>query len=58
MADVPGLAFLLGGLVLASWADGKRSRRREVALGFWIGAGAYVRTATVLLVPAIVLSGL
>lgn len=53
MSDVPGLAALIGCLLLARWADRKSDWRREVVLGLAIGLSAYLRTAAVLLVPAI-----
>jgi 4-amino-4-deoxy-L-arabinose transferase-like glycosyltransferase len=56
MADVPGLTFILAGLVLATWADEAPSWRRELVLGLLIGAAWHVRTVALLLVPAIVIS--
>jgi hypothetical protein len=53
MSDVPGLATLFGCLLIARWSEGCRSWRREIILGLAIGLSAYLRTAAVLLVPAI-----
>jgi len=58
MADAPGLAFILAGLVLAAWADEAPSWRRELALGLLIGVAWHVRTAALLLLPAILISRL
>lgn len=55
MSDVPGTALLFACLLLERWARREPSMRREVVLGVVIGLVAYVRTVTVLLVPAIVL---
>ncbi|MBI5434439.1 MAG: hypothetical protein HZA52_16515 [Planctomycetes bacterium] len=55
MADVPGLAALLGCLLVARWAAREPSWRRELVLGLAIGASASLRTAALLLVPALVL---
>lgn len=54
MSDVPGLALLLGGLLLERWASRRPSMRRELVLGVFIGLAAYVRTLELVLVPAIV----
>ncbi|MFN0245012.1 MAG: ArnT family glycosyltransferase [Planctomycetota bacterium] len=55
MSDVPGIALLLACLLFERWARRAPSPRRDVVLGIAIGLSAYVRTVTVLLVPAIVL---
>lgn len=53
MSDIPGTALLLACLLLERWVRCKPSIRRDVVLGIAIGLSAYVRTVTVLLVPAI-----
>ncbi|MCC6408513.1 MAG: hypothetical protein IT453_15225 [Planctomycetes bacterium] len=58
MADVPGLAALFGCLLLARWAAREPSWRRELVLGLAIAASAYLRTAALLLVPALVVERL
>jgi hypothetical protein len=58
MSDVPGAALLLGCLVLERWAWRRPSARRDALLGLAIGASALVRSASVLLVPALVVSRL
>jgi 4-amino-4-deoxy-L-arabinose transferase-like glycosyltransferase len=56
MSDVPALALALLALVLARRADDRPwSLVRSAVLVLTLVAGAYVRTANVLLVPAIVL---
>jgi len=55
MSDVPGLALVLGCLLIERWASRRPSRVREIVLGLSIGLSVYVRTIVVLLVPAIVL---
>lgn len=55
MSDVPGLATLLGCLLLSRWAERGPGWRRELVLGLAIGASAYLRSATILLVPALAL---
>jgi hypothetical protein len=56
MSDVPGLALLLACLLVARWTSRNPSWRRELVLGLAIGASAYVRSITILLVPAILAS--
>jgi 4-amino-4-deoxy-L-arabinose transferase-like glycosyltransferase len=56
MSDVPGLALLLGCLVLERRASQRPSWRRDVVLGVAIGLATWVRTANVLLLPAILLA--
>ena len=56
MSDVPALALALLALVLARRAEERPwSLAREAVLLLTLAAGVYVRTANVLLVPAIVL---
>jgi hypothetical protein len=56
MSDVPGLALLLACLLVERWASRHPSWWREIVLGVAIGAGAYVRSITILLVPAILVA--
>ncbi len=56
MSDVPGLALVLGGLLLERWASRRPSLKRDLVLGVFIGLAAYVRTIELVLVPAIVAS--
>lgn len=56
MSDVPGAALLLACLALERWASARPSVKRDVVLGLAIGASTYVRSATILLVPAIVVA--
>jgi hypothetical protein len=56
MSDVPGLAMILGCLLVERWAGRAPSARRDAVLGLAIGVSAYVRTVALLLVPAIVLA--
>jgi hypothetical protein len=56
MSDVPGLTLLLGCLLLERWASRNPCWRREILLGLAIGLAAYVRSITILLVPAIILA--
>jgi predicted AlkP superfamily phosphohydrolase/phosphomutase/4-amino-4-deoxy-L-arabinose transferase-like glycosyltransferase len=58
MSDVPGIAMLLACLLLERRASAAPSTRREIVLGAAIGLSAYVRTITILLLPAIALSRL
>jgi len=53
MSDVPGAALVLAGLVAERWAARRPSARREACLGVLIGLATYLRTACVLLLPAI-----
>jgi 4-amino-4-deoxy-L-arabinose transferase-like glycosyltransferase len=54
MSDVPGTALLLLCLLLERWASRSESGRREWVLGLCIGLSVYVRSVTLLLIPAIV----
>jgi hypothetical protein len=56
--DVPGVAVLLGCLLLARWADHKPSRRRDLLLGLAIGLSAYLRSINILLALAVAASRL
>lgn len=56
MSDVPGLALVLGCLLVERWASSARSPARDVVLAFAIAASAYVRSIALLLVPAILLA--
>ena len=56
MSDVPGLAAVLLCLLVARWASRAPSWRREIVLGTLIGLSIYVRSISVLLLPAIVVS--
>jgi hypothetical protein len=53
MSDVPGFALLVGCLLLERWASRRPSTAREILLGIAIGLSAYVRSANLVLVPAI-----
>lgn len=53
MSDVPGLSILLVGLWLERRLARRPSLRGDLALGLLIGLGSYVRTALVLLAPAV-----
>jgi hypothetical protein len=55
MSDVPALALALLALLLARRTRDRRSLAGEAALVLTLVVGAYVRSANVLLVPAIVL---
>ncbi len=54
MSDVPGTALLLACLCIERWADRRPSLLRDSLLGACIGAATYVRSVTLLLMPAIV----
>jgi len=56
MSDVPGAALLFACLALERWADARPSSRRDLVLGLSIGLSTYVRSVTILLVPAIVVA--
>lgn len=56
MSDVPGAALLFACLALERWAAARPSARREIVLGLAIGLSTYVRSVTILLVPAIVVA--
>lgn len=58
MSDVPGATLMLACLLVERWARAAPSGRREVVLGLCVGLSTYVRSALVLLVPAIALSRL
>jgi 4-amino-4-deoxy-L-arabinose transferase-like glycosyltransferase len=58
LSDVPGLALALACLLLARWCDRRPTLGREVALGVCIGLATYMRTALVLLLPALWLARL
>jgi hypothetical protein len=53
LSDVPGLAALLGCLMLERWAARTPSARRDFVLGLAIGLAALVRTVNVLVLPAV-----
>jgi hypothetical protein len=53
LSDIPGLALLLGCLLVDRWVRVAPSWRRELMLGISIGLSAYVRTTLLLLVPAV-----
>jgi hypothetical protein len=53
MSDVPGFALLVGCLLLERWASRRHSAARETLLGIAIGLSAFVRSANLVLVPAI-----
>jgi 4-amino-4-deoxy-L-arabinose transferase-like glycosyltransferase len=58
LSDVPGLAALLGCLLLERFASRRPGAAREVLLGVAIGAAAYLRAALLLLAPAVALARL
>jgi hypothetical protein len=58
MSDVPGLALVLLCLLVERWASRAHSWRREIALGLAIGFSANIRSAALILLPAIALSRL
>ncbi len=55
LADVPGLALALACLVLLRRSDRRPSTLTDAALGLAIGAACWVRTANLLLLPAVLL---
>jgi len=55
LADVPGLALALASLVLLRRSDHRPSPLRDAAIGLAIGAACWVRTANLLLLPAVLL---
>jgi 4-amino-4-deoxy-L-arabinose transferase-like glycosyltransferase len=56
MSDVPGAALMVTCLVVERWASRRPSYGREILLGALIALSAYVRTVSVLLIPAILLA--
>jgi MYXO-CTERM domain-containing protein len=58
MSDVPGAALLFACLTVERWADARPSMKRDVVLGLCIGLSTYVRSVTILLVPAIAVARL
>lgn len=56
MSDVPGLAAVLGGLLLNRRAEKSSSIGMQLLVGLYIGLSAYLRTACILLLPAILVS--
>jgi len=58
MSDVPGAAVLLTCLLLDRWSARSNSPARHVMLGVAVGLATYLRSAFVLLLPAIVLGRL
>ncbi|MFT5048852.1 MAG: 4-amino-4-deoxy-L-arabinose transferase-like glycosyltransferase [Chlamydiales bacterium] len=58
LSDVPGVTLLLACLLLARWAARRPGALREVTLGLAIGLSAYVRSITILVVPALILARL
>ncbi len=56
MSDVPGAALMVTCLVVERWASRRPSLAREILLGALIALSAYVRTVSVLLIPAILLA--
>ncbi len=56
MSDVPGAALLFACLALERWAEARPSLKRDLVLGLVIGLSTYVRSVTILLVPAIVVA--
>lgn len=53
MSDVPGLTLLLGCLLVERWNRRAPSTAREIVLGLCIGLSAYVRSSSLVLIPAI-----
>jgi 4-amino-4-deoxy-L-arabinose transferase-like glycosyltransferase len=56
MSDVPGAALLFACLLLERWARRSPGPRRDAVLGVAIGLAAYVRSISILLVPAILVA--
>jgi hypothetical protein len=56
MSDVPGVAAILACLLIERWAARAPSIRRDLATGLAIGLSTYLRTITVLLLPAIAIA--
>ena len=53
MSDIPGVALMLGVFLLARRGDDRPSLWIDVVLGLAIGAGALVRTAVLIALPAV-----
>ncbi len=58
MSDVPGVFFVLVGLMVARECDRKPRLGLEILLGLCIGVSAYVRVLGLLLLPAVLLDRL
>jgi len=58
MSDVPGVAFLLAALLAERRSRTRPGIRGDIVTGAAVAAAAYVRSAAILLLPAIVLSRL
>jgi hypothetical protein len=58
LSDVPGLACALAVLLVLRRANARASLAREVVLGLALAAAVYVRSANLLLLPAVVLDRL
>lgn len=58
MSELPGLTLLIVCLLLERWADRSPGRGRHVALGVAIAAATYVRSLSILLLPAMLCSRL
>ncbi|MEY4947964.1 MAG: hypothetical protein RL698_175 [Pseudomonadota bacterium] len=58
LSDVPGFAAALAALLAIRWSAERASPRRDLLTGLAIGASAWLRTANLLLVPALALSRL
>jgi hypothetical protein len=56
MSDVPGVAAILGSLLIDRWARRAPSIRRDLVLAASIGLATYLRTITILLLPAILIA--
>ncbi len=56
MSDIPGAALVLACLCIERWASRRPSIARELLLGAMIAVAAYMRTVSILLVPAILLA--
>ena len=58
MSDVPGVFFVLAGLIVARECERKPTLGMEILLGVCIGVSAYVRVLGLLLLPAVLLDRL
>ncbi len=58
LSDVPGLMLALGCLLVARWSNRRPALSREIVLGLCIGLAMYLRTALLLLLPALWLARL